>query len=82
METYYSKITSKGQITIPKEILNKHKLMHGQMVTISERDNIVTVEIPPSIDEIRKQFQSNLKREGFTKRKLREMAEAQQNGNY
>ncbi len=78
---YYSKITSKGQITIPKEILNKHKLMHAQMVTISETDNIVTIEFPPSIDEIREQLQSNLKLVGFTKRKLREMAEAQQNGN-
>ena len=82
MANYYSKITAKGQITIPKDILNKHKLMNGQMVTISVRDNIVTIEFPPSIDEIREQLQSNLKRKGFTKRKLREMAEAQQNGNY
>ena len=76
MEKFYSVVTSKGQITIPVKIRNKHKLMKGQMVSINQiNDNLIVVEFPPTYDEVTTQLKDNLEKQGFTEPKLREMAE-------
>lgn len=79
--TYYSTVTSKGQITLPAGIREKMNLKAGQRVSITQSDNgKVNIEVPPSIDDIRAQLQANLKKKGFTTTKLRKMAEEYKSG--
>ncbi len=74
--TFYSTVTSKGQITLPTSIRKKMNLRTGQRVSITQEDNgIVNIQVPPSIDDIRAQLQVNLRKKGFTPEKLRKMAE-------
>lgn len=79
--TYYSTVTSKGQITLPAGIRKKMNLKAGQRVSITQGDNgKVNIEVPPSIDDIRAQLRANLKKKGFTATQLRKMAEEYKSG--
>lgn len=79
--TYYSTVTSKGQITLPAGIREKMNLKAGQRVSITQGDNgKVNIEVPPSIDDIRAQLRANLMKKGFTATKLRKMAEEYKSG--
>ncbi|HEY1646266.1 MAG TPA: AbrB/MazE/SpoVT family DNA-binding domain-containing protein [Candidatus Saccharimonadales bacterium] len=79
--TYYSTVTSKGQITLPARIRKDMNLKTGQKVSITQGiHDQVNIEIPPSLDDIRAQLQSNLKKQGFTPNKLRKIAEEYKSG--
>ena len=74
--TFYSTVTTKGQITLPFSIREKMNLKAGQKVSITQGDNgQVNIQVPPSIDDIRAQLQVNLQKKGFTPEKLRKLAE-------
>lgn len=71
----YSVVTSKGQITIPSKIRKQHKLMRGQRVSIAQTgEKTLNVEFPPTYEEITKSLRENLEKQGFTRKKLKEMA--------
>lgn len=79
--TFYSTVTSKGQITLPASIRKKMNLKTGQKVSITQEDNgKVNIQVSPSIDDIRAQLQVNLRKKGFTPEKLRKMAEEYRSG--
>lgn len=79
--TYYSTVTSKGQITLPASMREKMRLKAGQRVSITQSSTgQVNIDAPPSIDDIRKQLQTNLKKQGFTPNKLRTIAEEYKSG--
>ena len=74
--TFYSTVTSKGQITLPASIREKMNLKAGQKVSITQEDTgKVNIQVSPSIEDIRAQLQVNLRKKGFTPEKLRKMAE-------
>lgn len=78
--SYFTTITSKGQITLPAEVRRKLHISAGQRLKISLRDNEVVVEPPEDLMVVREQTQAYLKSKGFTSKKLRQMAEDYQNG--
>ena len=79
--TFYSTVTSKGQITLPASIREKMNLKAGQKVSITQDDNgKVNIQVPTSIDDIRAQLQVNLQKKGFTPAKLRKIAEEYKGG--
>ena len=79
--TFYSTVTSKGQITLPASIREKMNLKSGQKVSITQGDKgQINIQLPPSIDDIRTQLQVNLREKGFTPAKLRKIAEEYKSG--
>ncbi len=79
--TFYSTVTSKGQITLPAKIRDKMNLKAGARVSITQGINgQVNIQIPPTIDDIRAQLQVDLKKKGFTPTKLRKIAEEYKSG--
>ena len=79
--TYYSTVTSKGQITLPAKVRKDMNLMAGQKVSITLGDQgQVNISIPASLDEVRAKLQANLKEQGFTPARLRKMAEEYKSG--
>ncbi len=79
--TFYSTVTSKGQITLPASIREKMNLKAGQKVSITQEDNgKVNIQVSPSIEDIRAQLQVNLQKKGFTPEKLRKIAEEYKSG--
>ena len=65
MET--AKLSSKGQITLPKEIREKLNLKEGDKVMFIEKEGKILMEksIESVIDDIRKDFEGEAKRLGL-----------------
>jgi AbrB family looped-hinge helix DNA binding protein len=79
--TYYSTVTSKGQITLPAKVRKDMNLIAGQKVSITlGNQGQVNISIPASLDEVRAKLQANLKELGFTPTRLRKMAEEYKSG--
>lgn len=79
--TYYSTITSKGQITLPTSIRKNLNIKSGQKLSITQEEGgKITILSPPNIDEIRKQLKKNLLDQGFTSESLKKMAQNYRNG--
>jgi AbrB family looped-hinge helix DNA binding protein len=52
---YISPVTSKGQITLPKDVRIKSGVIPGKSVRITvDEDNVVRISAPKSIEEIRR----------------------------
>lgn len=78
---YYTTLTEKGQITLPAAFRRKLKLQPGKKLSVSlGRDGNITIQSPPSIEEVRLKNSELLLTCGFTPEKLEEMAESYQNG--
>jgi AbrB family looped-hinge helix DNA binding protein len=79
--TYYSTVTSKGQITLPAKVRRDMNLKAGQRVCIALANHRqVNISVPESLDEVRAELQANLKKQGFTTADLRKMAEEYRSG--
>ena len=79
--TYLTKVTSKGQITLPVQVRKSLKIVPGQRVRVSySRNGKAVVEPLVDVEELRKKTQEHFKKMGFTPEKLRKMAEICQNG--
>lgn len=79
--TYLTKVTSKGQITLPAQVRKKLDIVSGQRVKISY-DHSGKAVVEPLVDfkDLARKTQEHLKKMGFTPEKLREMAENYQSG--
>ncbi len=79
--TYSSKITTKGQVTIPVQLRRRLNIKSGQRITfaLNKKGN---AEIMQQVDvhELRRQTQVHLNKMGFTPEKLHKMAENYRNG--
>jgi len=62
--TYYSTITSKGQLTLPAEFRRALNLVIGQKVAITLEGSTLVLKSPGSIDTVRAQLQQEMKRKG------------------
>ncbi len=62
-----AKLSSKGQITLPKEIREKLCLKEGDKVMFIEKDGKIIVEksVDSIIDEIRRDFEGEAERLGL-----------------
>ena len=79
--TYYSTVTSKGQVTLPAKIRRDMNLKAGQKVSITLGDTgRVNIDVPASVDDVRARLQANLKKQGFTPERLRKIAEEYRSG--
>lgn len=79
--TYYSTVTSKGQMTLPADIRAKLHVKPGQRVAIrmNERGEAV-IEPAMTVQELRQKAYDSLARRGITADQVREMAEGYQSG--
>ena len=66
MNTSYS-ITSKFQVTIPKDIREKMGLSHHDRVKFKSQGNQVVISRIPSMQEVAKDMQADLKKRGWNK---------------
>ena len=60
-------ITSKYQVTIPKQIRDQLKLTDKDKVYFSRRGKEVVLKKASSLEEVAKMMQADLKRRGFNK---------------
>lgn len=79
--TYYSTVTSKGQMTLPADIRAKLHIKPGQKVAIhlNERGEAV-IEPTLSLHELRQETYASLRSRGVTDGQVREMALGYKNG--
>jgi len=75
-----TKISSKGQVVIPKEIRKKMKLEEGSLLLVLDSDNSIClkkVELPEikSWEEATKPFRDAARKSGFTKEDLNRIIE-------
>lgn len=79
--TYYSTITSKGQMTLPASIREKLHIKPGQRVAIrmNERGEAV-IEPTMSLDELRRKSYESLAARGVSADQIRELALDYKNG--
>ncbi len=66
MNSTYS-ITSKYQVTIPKDIREKIGLKDSDRVSFERRGKEVVITRVPTLEEIAKEMQADLKRRGWNK---------------
>lgn len=66
MNSTYS-ITSKFQVTIPKEIRDELKLTDRDKVSFERRGEVVVIKKALTLDEVRELLQADLKRRGWNK---------------
>lgn len=79
--TYYSTITSKGQLTLPADIRAKLHIKPGQRVAIHLNERGEAVIGPTlSLQELRARTYASLQQRGITEEQVREMAENYKNG--
>lgn len=79
--TYYSTITSKGQMTLPADIRSKLHIEPGQRVAIHMNEQGEAVIKPiVSLEELRKKTYASLRARGITDDMVREMALGYKNG--
>ena len=68
---YITKLTSKGQLTLPKEIRKALALGKGSYLAIDEVGEYVLMKkLDTKLDEITEVFQAEAKRKGITKEEL------------
>ncbi len=75
MEIELTKISSKGQIVIPKSIREKMKLMEGETISVMGKDDMIIlkkVEIPKikTWNDVAKPFRNVVKKSGITREDL------------
>lgn len=75
-----TKLSSKGQVVIPREIRKKMKLEEGSMLTVFETEDSIClkkIELPEikSWEEATKPFKDAAKKSGFTKEDLARIIE-------
>lgn len=58
---YITKVTSKGQATIPIHIRKKLKVKPGQSVIFEERDNAVLIKSMPDLDNLMGSLKTKIK---------------------
>lgn len=63
--TYYSTVTTKGQITLPAELREKLKLSTGKKVGIHLQNNEIVIDIPPDIEAVREKNRAFMKAKGL-----------------
>ena len=78
--TYFTTVTSKGQITLPVEFRRAMKVKSGQKLSIKFVDNSVVVSQVANAEDIRERTKQHLNKMGYTPEKLQEMAQNYQNG--
>jgi AbrB family looped-hinge helix DNA binding protein len=79
--TYSSKVTTKGQVTIPVHLRKKLSIKPGQRLTFSlNKNGNAEIIRPVNIEELQRQNQILLRKRGFTTQKLRRMAEEYKSG--
>ena len=76
----FTKISSKGQVVIPRDIREKLKLKEGMLLIVIEQDDVVILK-KTEIPEIKpwrivaRSFRESAKKSGFTKDDLMDMIE-------
>ena len=79
--TYFSTITSKGQVTLPVELRRSLKIKAGQQVNFSLNDQQQIVITPaPTLEQIQKNIAAHFKKVGLTEKRLRHLANTYKNG--
>jgi bifunctional DNA-binding transcriptional regulator/antitoxin component of YhaV-PrlF toxin-antitoxin module len=78
--TYFTTVTSKGQITLPVEFRRAMKVSAGQKLAIKYVDNSMVVAPVADADDVRSRTKKHLESQGFTPDKLKEMAKNYRNG--
>lgn len=79
--TYYSTITSKGQVTLPVALRRALKIEPGQQVNFSLSDNQeIIITAAPTLAEIQKKMAQHFKEIGLTQAKLQKLAKSYRNG--
>lgn len=79
--TYYSTVTSKGQMTLPADIRAQLHIETGQKVAIRMNDRgEAVIEPAMSLQELRKKAYTSLAERGVTAEQVREMALGYRNG--
>lgn len=66
---YITKVTSKGQATIPISIRQKLRVKPGQSVIFEERDNTVLIKGVPDLDNLMGSLKTKIK---YDKKKAHE----------
>jgi len=69
--TYITKLTSKGQLTLPKEIRKALALSKGSYIAVDEVGEYVLMKkLDTRLDEITDVFQAEARKKGITKEEL------------
>lgn len=78
MAQYYdARLNSKGQLQIPAEVRKKFNMQTWQFQELEVTLDSIIVHPAPDADKVRAELKANLHKKGFSDKKLREMAEAQ-----
>ena len=79
--TYYSTVTSKGQMTLPADVRAKLNIKPGQRVAINVNNRGEAV-IEPQVDleALRRRTRAELAAQGITPQELHKRLDAYQNG--
>ncbi len=73
MQSYISKVTSRGQITLPQEFREEEGITEKDYVVMKKQGNVlVLAKVDNVMDEITKEFQREARRRGITKKSLLE----------
>lgn len=62
-----SKVTEKGQVTIPRDIRRRHKMEPGTTVVFADIDGVVTLRTFDEIEELFRQAHREAKKAGITR---------------
>ena len=75
MLAYVSKLTSAGQLTIPKEIRRKLELKASSLVVLDEVGDVVLLRRFEADEETRRFLRKKLRKTGLTRARVNEIVE-------
>lgn len=79
--TYFSTITSKGQVTLPVALRRSLHIEPGQQVNFSLNDKQeIIITAAPTLEDIQQNLAAHFKKIGLTEAKLRSLAVDYKNG--
>lgn len=79
--TYYSTVTTKGQVTLPAKLRSQLDLKPGQKVNFSLNEkNQIVIQAPVDLTIVRSQARQYLKDSGYKEKDLQNLARKYQNG--
>ena len=79
--TYFSTITSKGQVTLPVALRRSLQIKPGQQVNFSLNDkHEIVITAAPTLEDIHQNLAAHFEKIGLTDAKLRSLAANYKNG--